>query len=418
METSSSRKPKWPKQITLGNVTIKIYKRTTPNGNKGFMLAYKQDGKRKFDSYPDEATAIQEANTKARQLSSLGVKAAQLSDDDLRACVAVMDAVKPLNLSLGRAVEKLVESVEIVGDVEKVIEACKFFVARNKRTTRKPVADVVAELLTIKESRGASPRYMQDLRNRLKRFADAFCKDASNVTTAEIQAWFDSQKMEPQNHMGFRRVIHLLFEFAVARGYAVDNPATTLERVKVKHGATQIFTPKEIDKLLSSATPDFLPCIAIGAFAGLRSAEIERLEWSDIDLAGGHITVGADKAKTASRRVVPIADNLAAWLAPHVGQQGIIWKGGHDEFYEAQQDTAKAAGVKWKANAMRHSYASYRFALTGDAGRVAGECGNSASVIHKHYRELVKPADAVKWFNVAPEVSKNVVPMLATATAN
>jgi len=134
------------------------------------MLAYKQDGKRKFESYPDEATAIQEANTKARQLSTLGVKAAQLSDDDLRACVAVMDAVRPLNLSLGRAVEKLVEAVEIVGDVEKVIEACKFFVARNKRTTRKPVADVVAELLTIKESRGASPRYMQDLRNRLKRF--------------------------------------------------------------------------------------------------------------------------------------------------------------------------------------------------------------------------------------------------------
>ena len=321
MKASYSRKPKWPKQITLGNVKIKIYKRTTPNGKTGFMLAYKQDGKRKFDSYPDETTAIQEANTKARQLSTLGVKAAQLSDDDLRACVAAMDAVKPLNLSLGRAVEKLLGAVEIAGDVEKVIEACKFYVARNRRTTRKPVADVVAELLTIKESRGASPRYLQDLRNRLKRFSDAFCKDACNITTAEIQAWFDSQKMEPQNHMGFRRVIHLFFEFAVARGYAVDNPAAALERVKVKHGATQIFTPKEITKLLSSATLDFLPCIAIGAFAGLRSAEIERLEWSDIDLLAGHIIVGADKAKTASRRIVPIADNLAAWLAPYVGNK-------------------------------------------------------------------------------------------------
>ena len=187
-----------------------------------------------------------------------------------------MDAVKPLNLSLGRAVEKLLGAVEIAGDVEKVIETCKFYVARNKRTTRKPVADVVTELLTIKDSRGASPRYLQDLRNRLKRFSDAFWKDACNITTAEIQAWFDSQKMEPQNHMGFRRVIHLFFEFAVARGYAVDNPAAALERVKVKHGATQIFTPKEITKLLSSATLDFLPCIAIGAFAGLRSAEIQR----------------------------------------------------------------------------------------------------------------------------------------------
>jgi integrase len=159
---------------------------------------------------------------------------------------------------------------------------------------------------------------MEDLRSRLNRFAGAFQKDMGNVATADVQAWLDSQKFSPQNLMGFRRVIHLLFEFAVARGYAVDNPAAALERVKVKHGATQIFTPKEITKLLASVTPDFLPCIAIGAFAGLRSAEIERLEWSDIDLEGRHIIIGADKAKTASRRVVPIHDNLAAWLAERV----------------------------------------------------------------------------------------------------
>jgi hypothetical protein len=47
--------------------------------------------KKKFDSFSNEATAIQAAETKARQLSTLGVKVAQLSDDDLRACVNAMD---------------------------------------------------------------------------------------------------------------------------------------------------------------------------------------------------------------------------------------------------------------------------------------------------------------------------------------
>lgn len=264
------------------------------------MLAYQQDGKRKFDSYSDEIEAVQEAEKKARHLSTLGVKAAQLTDDDLRACVAATDAVEPLNLSLGRAVEKLREAVEIVGDVADVTEACKFYAARNKRTTRKPVADVVAELLSIKEACGAAPRYLEDLRSRLNRFAAAFCKDACNVTTADIQAWLDGQKFGAQNFMGFRRTIHLFFEHCVARGYSVDNPAAVLERVKVKHGATEIFTPKEIEKLLAAVTPDFLPCIAIGAFAGLRSAEIERLEWSDIDLEGRHITVGATRKSSSS----------------------------------------------------------------------------------------------------------------------
>src|SRR5262249_47992463 len=58
--------------------------------------------------------------------------------------------------------------------------------------------------------------------------------------------------------------------------------------------------------------------------------------------------------------------------------------------------------VKWKANALRHSYASYRFAQIGDAGRVAGELGNSAAMVYRHYRELVKPADGERWFNIRP----------------
>ena|GEM_PF-3085923 len=47
--------------------------------------------------------------------------------------------------------------------------------------------------------------------------------------------------------------------------------------------------------------------------------------------------------------------------------------------------------MKWKTNALRRSYASYRVALTHDAGRVVVELGNSAVVVHRHHRELVKP---------------------------
>jgi hypothetical protein len=97
-------------------------------------------------------------------------------------------------------------------------------------------------------------------------------------------------------------------------------------------------------------------------------------------------------------------------------------------FYKAQGATAAATAVEadeekgvkaqkpveWKANALRHSYASYRFAITADAGRVSGECGNSAAVVHRHYRELVKPEAAQRWFNVKPESLANVLPMLTT----
>jgi len=38
-------------------------------------------------------------------------------------------------------------------------------------------------------------------------------------------------------------------------------------------------------------------------------------------------------------------------------------------------------------------------------------------VVHKHYRELVKPTDAEKWFNVKPEAPANVVAMTGTGKA-
>jgi hypothetical protein len=37
-----------------------------------------------------------------------------------------------------------------------------------------------------------------------------------------------------------------------------------------------------------------------------------------------------------------------------------------------------------------------------NVNQVALECGNSSSVIFKHYRELVRPAEATKWFSIQP----------------
>lgn len=421
----------WPRKVEFGRETVTVYCRQTPGGNVAYMVANYADGKRRFDCYAEEKDAMTAAKKLAKQLSQREVLAASMTNKQASEYAAAVQSLAPFNVSLLATSDAVAGCLKLLGDLSALQAAAKFYAARNKRITPKRVADVVAEMLAVKQSRGASARYQQDLHSRLTRFAKDFRKDACNVTTAEIQAWLDARKLASQTYTNFRRVIHSLFEFAIARGYAVDNPVAGVEKVDVRGGEVEIFTPAEIARLLAAASASFLPCLAIGAFAGLRSAEIERLEWSDIDLTGRHIVVGASKAKTASRRVVPISDNLAAWLSPYAGRNGKVWTGSHDEFYIAQQETADAtavnaepekrikaqAPVKWKANALRHSYASYRFAETADAGRVAGELGNSAAVVHKHYRELVKPADAQRWFAVRPETPANVTALPAVADA-
>jgi integrase len=415
--TSKAKSGGWPRKVTFGRVAVTVYRRLRTDGSFGFEVANYASGKRRLESFPTEAAALDRANQLARQTSERDVVAASMTNGQAADYASAVQALAPFKVTLPDTAGTVAACLKLVGDLPNLLAAAKFYAARNKQTQRKRVWDVVAELLTVKANRKSSPRYLEDLRSRLSRFAGSFCKDACDVTTAEIQEWLDSLGLAPQSYANFRRVIHLFFEFAVARGYAADNPAAAVESIKVRGGDVAIFAPKEIAKLLAATSAEFLPALAIGAFAGLRSAEIERLEWRDIDLARRCIVIGSAKSKTASRRVVPVTDNLALWLAPYATHEGQVWAGTHEAFYAAQQAASQAAGVKWKANALRHSYASYRCAQTGDAGRVAGELGNSAGVVHRHYRELVKPADAERWFAVRPGEADNLIPLPVAASA-
>jgi len=62
----------------------------------------------------------------------------------------------------------------------------------------------------------------------------------------------------------------------------------------------------------------------------------------------------------------------------------------------------RAPGLPRKSNALRHSYISYRLAVINDTPKVALECGNSPTMIFKHYRELVEPEMAKAWFEITP----------------
>ena len=434
-EQDETQSEGWPRKVQPGRAVVRVYRRKTPSENFAYMVANYADGEtRRFDSYASEADAIDAATALAKRLDKRDYVAAAMTKEQALDYASADESLKPYDISVSAGASALAGWLKTVGDLANVHAAVKFYKERHKTVTKKSVPEVVTEFLKVKGNRGASERYIDDLTGRLKRFETDCNKDCCNVTTADLQDWLDGLELAPQSYRNYRTVLHTLFTFAVAKGYAVDNPVEGVEKLKVRNGEVAIFKPGEIARLLDAARvnyPDFLPCLAIGAFAGLRSAEIERLDWQEVDLKARHIVVSAGKAKTASRRIVPISDNLAAWLATYSAREGKVWTESSVLFYKRQESVAAATAVKaeeskgikaekpvqWKGNGLRHSYASYRFAQTSDAGRVAGELGNSAAVVHRHYRELVKPADAERWFNLKPEAPTNLLPMPATASA-
>ena len=164
--------------------------------------------------------------------------------------------------------------------------------------------------------------------------------------------------------------------------------------------------------VLESADERLIPFLAIGAFAGLRHAELQRLDWAEVRMDDDFIEVKANKAKTASRRLVPIQDNLKRWLKPYRKASGHICdyvntSNQIDKLAELVdkklKETDSTAVFTWKRNALRHSYISYRVAETQKVAQVALEAGNSPQMIFQHYRELVRPKEAKEWFAIAPE---------------
>jgi len=51
---------------------------------------------------------------------------------------------------------------------------------------------------------------------------------------------------------------------------------------------------------------------------------------------------------------------------------------------------------------MRHSAASYQLARSQDAARTALNLGHSPDILFRHYREVVRPEEAERFFAIAP----------------
>ena len=69
-------------------------------------------------------------------------------------------------------------------------------------------------------------------------------------------------------------------------------------------------------QILLAAGPRIQPLIAIGGYAGIRSAETTRPDWKNIRWDRGPIEIAGSKAKAVARRPASLPENLKAWLAP------------------------------------------------------------------------------------------------------
>jgi site-specific recombinase XerD len=442
------------------SVSVKIYK-TPRQDYDAYTLIYYQDAVRKRVLFSTVEAALKEADDVVKLLGSKDVDVLELRSADRASYKRARELLDPLGVSLEVAAAQYAHARTLLGDTP-LSAAVDFYVRRHpSKIEHKPVPVVVTELLAAKLADGCSPRYLQALRYNLGKFAKRFQGGINAVAGGEVDAWLRSSGLSPRTRNNIRTSMHTLFKFAEGRRY-LPKGHDELDSVSVvndREGDIEVFTPSELTEVLCCASESMIPFLTLGAFAGIRHAEIQRLEWKDIRFDDGSIEIRASKAKTASRRLVPILPNLKEWLLKYRQPSGLVvtqrnasfelhmiakranqfrraaWATAHgitDEQLEQAEKQAREGAARrkaqsklhsqkgevppgaetaeiegwepfaWKHNALRHSFISYRLAAVPNTAQVALEAGNSPQMIFGHYRELVRGMDAEKWFGITP----------------
>jgi integrase len=385
----------------VGNVTIPVYP-TSSKGYDGFTVAWYEEGKRYRKFFAREKDARKHARLVATKIENQERQTLDVSPSDVRILTSAINELRPFGIALDSAVREIVAARKIVGDYP-LLQALQFWKRHHDDAIEgKGVAYVVTELIHGLRKDGRSEAHADEMERVLKKFADTFQMDIGNITAADINAYLRSLDATPASRNIYRRKIVTLFNYARRVGYLPDKTtaATRSAKAKVHSREIEIFNAQEMSRLLEYASDNLRPFIVLCGFCGLRPAEAMRLDWNEIDFGHGTILVSGGKSKTQSRRFAPLPENAAAWLRSHAKPAGKVVN--IVMIVNALRRLGLRADVVMKRNGLRHSFCSYRLALTQNANQTALEAGHSADILFKHYRQLCTETEAQRWFSIEP----------------
>ena len=385
-----------------GRVYATIYDRT--KAFPAYRLAWRVCGKRRLERFPTYEKAKARADELARDLAAGSIVSALLPRQAADAMAAL---------------ERLEEHFKTTGVRLSLLGAIDAFLGAVGSVKRKDVSEAAEEFL-----KGRAPltkaaaghraelcgKYAYNRAIQLRRFAAALPGvTLCDLTKDQVDAFMalDSMAaMSPKSKNHYRGAILQFLKWAVRQDYLSRNHRLGESAgLRMEHGDANdvsIYTPEELGLLMAAADIPLLPLTAIGALAGLRTAELLRLDWADVWRVPGHIEITSAKSKTRQRRLVEICPALAAWLEPwRATVTGPLWPGAEITFHQHVKDLCARAGVPRKANGLRHSFCSYHFALHSNEHLTAAQAGNSPAMLFRHYRGLATKEQAERWFATA-----------------
>ena len=406
------------KEFKKNGISVRI-RPTIKNGVTRFVLDYRANGQRKLVWRSTLAEARKAADAAVDKITEGQSEVLSLKSADAHAIIRARAFIKgkegesKIEKEIDELVGEICEIRRMLGGRETPLGVTRDWLRRNAVELPKiTVADAAVMLKKQAGTDGKSNDRQKQLAAALDALTEAFNYEVQALTPKMIADYLTALPFKERTKANHRDTIGFFNRWLVLRGFLTKG-TDWLEGVqkytKRKQGEISTYTADEMRRLIAAADKRILPMIVIGGFAGLRHAEIARLEWRDIDLEEGFIEVKAENAKTDTRRIVPLKPNLKAFLEKVEKKSGKVVPlvNTTKQLLKTATDTAdeenEVEALEWKHNALRHTYISARVAESGDVPRVADEAGNSPQVIRTNYLKRMRPAAAAEWFGIMPE---------------
>lgn len=249
----------------------------------------------------------------------------------------------------------------------------------------------------------------EKLEDDLKSFAAAVPDELEKIHAPHIKEFLNECEVGPRRWNNLRDQIVTLFRYARSERYLPNEPTTEAEdvtKMKVARKTVAMFTPEELQMIIENTRAVWLPWVLISAFAGIGTFEVLRMDWSSVRWGQKLIDLPPEVTKVNERRIIPMCDaliqKLAHWREAPVCEDKVPQR-------EIEQILSKVKAVRpdfrWKHNALRHAYGSYRTALTQNVPQVALEMGNSVGMVKRHYLEAKTFEEGLRWFQISWPVS-------------
>lgn len=348
--------------------------------------------------FSDEKKAISYAEGQADLHRNSGPRAFTLSDFEREDAAKAMPILRELDMTFFDAAQ---------------------FARRHLRPESGDITikDLAARIVSEKKRKNLRPDSLRTLRWHLTKIEEDFGADrlVKTISRDEVRKWVEalqSAGLKARNLLNYTRYARQFFKYSHTHKFRADDPTALLESPIVEWKAPSILTVDETKRLLRTAMladhSKLLPALTLQLFVGgLRTAEVVRLKWADIDLVGRKVDISPAVGKNrrdGDWRTAEIPESAVQFLILHGPREGKVTP---PRYKDRMTVLHKAAGFTdydaTHKNSKRHAFGSYGCKLHGPSW-VQDQMGNTNRTFMRCYRNArVTEAEATEYFSLTPD---------------